>query len=400
MSRMFAVLALFLAPLSIHAQTYTLDESYGQVPVTFTPNVGQFDSTIAFAVEGNNGNVLNGTEGVVFQLVNPDSNYHWWDGIYPDPKFNLRFIDVDLTPEVTFDNRASWNNNYFIGSDPARWHTEIPNYKTAVLQNIYDNIDLRLDENGRRIANSLVVKPGGDVSRITLRCIGSSMTPYLDEVTPEGGLSGTWALGDDWHVVTAPPPACWQMIGGQKVTVDMKYRWVNQNTDTVGYQAGSYDPSYDLYISLDMVASPLWALKTTTGVAAIEVDDQGCAYVAGSTAYKNPYQSTLFALKLNEAGDALEYATYFGSGGTTDASVDITIDADKSIYIAGKTNSSSFPTTESSYKFIIEGWARSFITKLDPYGKNLEYTVFMGRNNISTIPVSYTHLTLPTNREV
>ncbi len=121
-SNIFAfILVLFLFPVRVSAETtYTIDESYDNVPVTLVPNIGQFDSTIAFVVEGNDGNGLEASYGAVFQLEGDDTIGPWSpssDNMDFNEKINLQFVNANLDPEVSFDDPVSWNSNYFIGSD-------------------------------------------------------------------------------------------------------------------------------------------------------------------------------------------------------------------------------------------------------------------------------------------
>src|SRR5262249_41974470 len=93
-------------------------------------------------------------------------------------------------------------------------------------------------------------------------------------------------------------------------------------------------------------------------VTGIAVDERGYAYVAGGTLSNtfptaNPLQPALkigqfsnsdaFVSKLNPAGTALAYSTFFG-GSENDAALGIALDSSGSVYIAGETRSTDLPT--------------------------------------------------------
>lgn len=107
------------------------------------------------------------------------------------------------------------------------------------------------------------------------------------------------------------------------------------------------------------------------GTMTVAIDPAGNAYVAGYTGstdfpVKNPYQGTYaggyydaFITKLNPAGNALVYSTYLG-GSDIDEITTLAIDRSGSVYVAGGTSSSNFPTRNP-----FQGnYPNPFITKL------------------------------------
>jgi hypothetical protein len=384
----FLLILIFSTTSAVSAETsYVLDESYGNVPVTFVPNVGQFDSTIVFAAEGNSLDTLNSQTGTVFSLVDSEtvsvskpqvSDYNL--------KLHLQFQNANTNPSLTFGNPVSWKNNYFIGNNPDNWHTDILNYLNVRLQNIYEGIDLLLESNGRNIETSLIIHPNADKSLIAFK--GSSVISGVDE---DGNLiGGTFAYGDYVRIIEKPP-VCIQVIDGVEVAVDLKYRYIDAGEDsngTVLFEFGEYNQENDIKISLELFYSPLQAVKYVNEVNGVEVDDEGCAYVAGSAVYLRSsfYLKTLFAMKINPDGDGLEYVTYYDSNTQVTIINDIDVDLNNSLYLVGSTNN-TFPTTLGSYQSIIDsdvGYA--YVMKLSPTGNKIVYSILLGgsANNIGT----------------
>ena len=121
----------------------------------------------------------------------------------------------------------------------------------------------------------------------------------------------------------------------------------------------------------------------------IAVDAFGSAYVAGITQSSNfptanPMQSSyeggtdVFVTKLAPAGSTLAYSTYLGAGFFEDC-FSIAVDDQGSAYVAGSTESATFPVT-SPYQISKRTGADAFVTKLTPSGKTRVYSTFLGGN--------------------
>jgi uncharacterized protein (TIGR03437 family) len=119
-------------------------------------------------------------------------------------------------------------------------------------------------------------------------------------------------------------------------------------------------------------------------VAAIAVDSSGDAYLTGITGSKDfpvtkgAYQSTPsagfasstgFVTKLNPAGTALAYSTYFGTSASPNS---IAVDAAGNAYITGL---GGVPTTPGAFRTNGSG---QFVAKLNSAGSGLVYSTFVG----------------------
>ena len=118
----------------------------------------------------------------------------------------------------------------------------------------------------------------------------------------------------------------------------------------------------------------------------IAADANGAAYVTGLTESanfptKNPAQPALggvidvFVVKLNPAGTAVEYSTYFG-GSDEDQGLAIAADSAGAAYVTGQTCSTDFPT-RNGFQPATGGGCDAFVTKLDPAGA-LSYSTYLG----------------------
>ncbi len=131
--------------------------------------------------------------------------------------------------------------------------------------------------------------------------------------------------------------------------------------------------------------------ETASGIV---VDTSGNAYVTGGTTSPNyplvtPILNTLqgnqdaFVTKLNSTGSALVYSTYLGGSGTTGSELanGLAVDSTGTVYVAGTTNSSNFPTTSGTYQRIYGGSQDGFVARINAAGSALLFCTYLGGSN-------------------
>jgi hypothetical protein len=181
----------------------------------------------------------------------------------------------------------------------------------------------------------------------------------------------------------------------------------------------------------NLVYSTYLGGSTLDGAAAIAVDAEGNAYVAGQTSSTDfpvtqgalqmtnnaaaAQTSNAFVAKLNSTGTALIYSTFLGgSGGPSqspmeggciaagsransllgtgvadneDGALAITIDSSGDAYIAGQALSTNFPVTQGAFQAQSNGAktnaTNAFVAKLNPAGSALIYSTYLGGSGTS-----------------
>jgi hypothetical protein len=126
-------------------------------------------------------------------------------------------------------------------------------------------------------------------------------------------------------------------------------------------------------------------VETGAGISVID----GFAYVGGGSNSPNlpttadAFDSTLggtldaYALKLNQDGSALVYASYFG--GSSDDVAWIMTATDGTVYLGGLTKSTDFPTTPDAFDRTFNGTSQdAFAMQFDIDAKSLEYSTYLG----------------------
>jgi hypothetical protein len=123
----------------------------------------------------------------------------------------------------------------------------------------------------------------------------------------------------------------------------------------------------------------------------VTVDLIGNTYLTGITSStdfptKNAYQGTyqgntdVYVTKLKPDGSAIMQSTYLGGSDDRDAGYAISVDANGSVFVTGRTDSSDFPTVNP-----LSGersWDEdAFLSQLSPSGSVLMYSTYLGGTN-------------------
>ncbi len=134
----------------------------------------------------------------------------------------------------------------------------------------------------------------------------------------------------------------------------------------------------------------------------IAVDAAGNAYVVGytsSTDFPTAGPSSalkgtrdVFVAKLDAAGSAPICSEYLGGSGTdpsyvvSDVGHAVAVDAAGNIYVTGTTASPDFPVTPGAFQTALAGNEDAFVTKISASCSSLDYSTFLGGNEISAPP--------------
>jgi hypothetical protein len=352
--------------------------AFGQLPVRFIQNQGQLDGAVEYYVKSPAQTLYFTQEGIVFDLTrhNQTEATGTAGGQVERLVFSLDFLGANNKPAIEGTGKDGAVVNYFTGSDPLTWRTDIPTYREVVYHDVYPAIDLRLRGERNALEYDFVVKPGAKIEDITLAYNG------IDSLAIENGelVAGT-AFGD----INQDRPYIYQQIGDETVKVAGGFRLDGGNT--YGFYATAYDERYPLIIDPTLAYSTYLGGNLADQGRDIAVDATGYAYVTGNTGSsnfptKNPYQGTyagstdVFVTKLSTVGNDLIYSTYLG-GSVSDIGQGIALDSSGCAYIIGYTTSSDFPT-RNPYQATYAGNNDAFITKLSAAGNSLIYSTYLG----------------------
>jgi hypothetical protein len=390
-------------------------ERFADRPLYFERNVGQIGPPIDYVAHGINSTLfvsaaeatwaLQGpgssspglqTKGVTSALTGPSSR-----APAPGPVVRMQVLGANSAAAVGQD-RLPTRVNYFLGNDPAQWHTDIPTYGRVEYRDIYPGIHLAYYASGPQLEYDFAVAPGADPGQIRLGFAGADAV----ELDAQGDLVLRTAAGD----VVQHKPVLYQDVNGVRKEVAGHFRLARSNTvcprptaycvsTTVSFQVGAYDRSQPLVIDPVVLSYSTYLGGNSNDYGyGIAVDGAGSAYVTGQTwstdfPTHDPFQSQIaadadaFVAKLSPDGSGLAYATYLGGPGSTCApgtsqGQGIAVDAGGDAFVTGYTESCYFPTYKAFQPAFGGGASDAFVTKLSPAGNALIYSSFLGGTTI------------------
>jgi hypothetical protein len=364
-------------------------------PLTFVPNMGQWDSRVVYRTEAN---------GAVFYFCRDEVDYMFvrnTDQLEESPETQLgietdnldraiykkeailikaRFVGANADAAINGLDRLTQSNNYYLGNNPDRWHTRVPCYGSVIYKDIYPGVDLRYYGNNRSIKYDFIVAPGADISRIRIQYEGVDQLG----VTNDGSLSAVSPFGPVYELT----PYIYQEKNGQKKEIAGRY--VITEPGVFGFVIDdNCDQSVPLVIDPELVYSTYLGGNRYDKVNGITVNDHGEAYVTGYTMSTNfpvlnPYQPSLldtltadvFITRLNSDGNGIISSTYLGGITGGEQGMGIKLDDAGYIYMGGATNSRDFPTVNPYQLHQNDGDVIAL--KLTPNGDSLIYSTYIG----------------------
>ncbi|MBU8933895.1 MAG: SBBP repeat-containing protein [candidate division Zixibacteria bacterium] len=404
---MIVALVVFSTSAVASDQSITVTRNLTSMPLAFTENQGQWDEQVSFRTNAGGATMWFTKDGAVYQFTRTirsedndpisviDKRYlsgrqtpssapnlmHQPDSV-ESIEIKSNFVGSNPNPQMVGVEMMEYKCNYFIGNDPDKWHTDVPNYQAIVYEDVYAGIDLKFYGNGKQMEYDFIVLPGADPSEIMVQYEGTKSI----NVNERGEL----VVETDWGKVVEHKPHVYQVVDDIRELVECEYALVDDQTFCFCLPGG-YDDQYALVID------PVLSYSTFLGGGpydedrgyGIAVDASGCAYVSGWTESsdfptQNAYQTNqgyidVFVTKLSSSGNDLLYSTYLGGSNVdVDKGYGIAVDGSGCAYVTGYTCSSDFPTTPNAYDTSYNGPGDVFVTKLSAAGNALTYSTYIG----------------------
>jgi gliding motility-associated-like protein len=351
LKRIFIFFALFFPALAAVAQSYN--------NIEFIENRGQWDSRVKYKGDVSNGAFFIREGGITVLQYNPADFANAMQMLHgPKPAgtgrnnymvrthaYDIDFLGASTEIRSQADKQISSYNNYFYGNDQSKWAGGCPIYQAITLQNVYPNVDVRYYTDNGFLKYDIIVKPGGDVSKIALKYNG------VDQVQTR---KGELLIGTSVGELKESTPFTYQAgLTGRK-EINCKYSVKN---NVVRFDVKNYDPTATLIIDPVIVfcsfsgsSADNWGFTATYG-------PDGSMYGGGivfsngfpvsTGAYQTNFQGGGFdigIIKLSPNGSSRVYATYIGGSGLEQPH-SLIVDPQGNLILAGRTNSSNYPMT-------------------------------------------------------
>ena len=427
------VLASLLAAVFDHASRLSIDKTsatltaskptvvanYERLPLAFEVNNGQTNTEVKFLSRGNGYTLfLAGDEAVLALLgkgagasvTSPDE--HLKRPVVPHSRLSisqsqatgaLRMKLVGANQDVRAEglDELPGRSNYFIGSDPQKWRTNVPNYARVKYEQVYPGIDLVYYGNQRQLEYDFLVAPNADPRAIRFQIeepngkphspVGQKSALKIDE---NGDLVIAMAGGQ----VRFHKPVVYQTSSGtegvdtsglNREMIPGEYTLTAESQ--VSFSVGAYDHTRPLIIDPVLSYATYLGGVATDFAVGIAVDSVGNAYVTGSTGSPNfpstsgayAYAYDAFLTKISADGASMVYSTFIGGALNSDMGVAVAVDKTSgSAFVGGYTDSPDFPTTANAFQKGAPGdysW-NAFVTKVSPTGDALQYSTLLGGN--------------------
>ncbi len=360
-----------------------------QSGLSFTINRGQWDDRVLFRSTADGMTVWFTGDGVWYQftrLVAPTSpgEFETLPGLSDDVEclaIRTSLVDGNANPVATGQTSHAAVRNYFLGDDPSRWRTGIESYESIEIEEVYPGIDLSYYGNQGKLEYDFIVSPGADPSLIKIRYDGIESLA----VSADGEL----LVSTQWGTVTELRPVSYQVVDDEVTEVTAEYALLSDNTFSFSL-GSDYDPEKPLVIDPVLSYSSYVGGSDEERVGSIAVDAGGYTYLVGFTVSSdfptidsvqgvNAGIQDVFVSKLSLDGSSLIYSTYLGGAGY-DRGYAVDVDEQGNAYVTGLTNSKDFPTVaayqpsngDTLYTYDV------FVAKLSSLGDSLIYSTYLG----------------------
>lgn len=336
--------------------SFLSSSAQGSHNIEFIENKGQWDNRVRFMGQVNNGAVFIRAGGVTMlqydrvAYSNFSNKMHNNPGGAKDPSgdppqipyhaWDVDFAGASLQARIVPDKPLDTYNNYFIGNDPSKWASGCRIYQAITLENIYPGIDARYYTDNGTLKYDLIVKPGGDVSKIVLKYKGIEKLELKNK-----SLAYATSVGE----MKEGSPFTYQFTPEGKTKVSCRYII---RGDELRFDVKNYDPASTLIIDPSVEfctfagsTTDNWGFTATYGPGNT-LFGGGIAFGSGFPANVGPgFQGGTFdmgIIKLSSDGVSRLYATFLGGSGL-DQPHSLICDPQGQLVIAGRSNSGNYP---------------------------------------------------------
>lgn len=317
--------------------------------------------------------------------------------------FKVNFLNNNPDVEIFGNNLQQGHRNYYRGNDPRNWAENVRLYKNVYYKEIYAGIDINLYSTEHNFKYDFIVHAGANPKNIRMKYEGPDRM-YIEY----GHLYIKTCVG----TIIEQKPYAYQEINGVKKEILCAYVLKN---NILSFSVGEYDMSLPLIIDPTLIASTYTGSTADNWGFTATYDAAGNIYTGGIAAAQgypttvgahdatfnggmpnNPigssYPFDIVLTKFNPTGTGLIFSTYYG-GSLNEQPHSLIVNANNELYVAGRTNSTNFPTTTAAFDQSQNGGYDIIVGKFNATGALLASTFVGGTGddgvNVSTSWTSY-----------
>jgi gliding motility-associated-like protein len=364
LKRFLLFTAVLFTACAVSAQSYN--------NIEFIENKGQWDERVLYKGDVSNGAFFIRSGGFTVLQHNPVEYANIGRFLHgqnadgspalPNQKmvlnshaYHVDFLGASSAIKTVPSKVVQSYNNYFIGNDQSKWGKDCKIFQAITLENVYPNVDVRYYTDNNFLKYDIIVKPGGDVSKIALKYNGvnkiQTKNKELVMSTSVGELKESSPYTYQTDVKGKKEISCKYVVKDNVVTFDVKN--YDRSTTLI------IDPQV-IFCSFSGSTADNWGFTATYGPDG-SMYGGGIVFSGGSFpvspgAFQTVYQGgnstgsgavDIGIIKLSPNGSSRLYATYVGGSGNEQPH-SLIVDNQGNLVLAGRSNSSNYPVTGST----------------------------------------------------
>jgi len=274
--------------------------------------------------------------------------------------YEVKFLNANPHPVPVVEKQLTKHYNYFIGDNPAKWGTDCNIYTSVTFKDVYPGIDVHYYTDNSNFKYDIIVNAGGDVSKVALQFDGASNLAVKN---------GNLIIQTTVDTVKELEPYSYTVTKQGNQDIKCKY---SLNGNILHFKLDGYiAPGTPLIIDPSVIFCTFSGSRSDNWGYTATYDNAGNFYAGGIVfgpdfQYTNGAYQKIFAggnnstgegqrgideegfdigiMKFNTTGTGVVYATYIGGTNGNEQPHSLVTDGDGNLIIAGRSNSSDYPT--------------------------------------------------------
>ncbi len=391
----------------------TCSYMYGQRPIEFVENQGQWPENFNYKAQTPNGDIYLRKGGYTVNLSshqNHDKIHAYKHGeIKKAPRlayhaYEVNFLGANANHSFKGGKVQEHYYNYFLSDNPNNWKSGIHPELSVDYKNLYKGIDAHVYSDAGKLKYDILVSAGANATDVKMQYKG------IDGLSKKNGnLIIKTSLGDMQEL----KPYAYQIINDNKVEVRCEYA-IEDETVSFSFPKG-YNQAIELVIDPVLIFSTFsgsigdnWGTTATydqfgnyygggfnivtgfpTTTGAYDLTFNGGLAVGGQIA------QDVSILKFNTTGSTLLYGTYIG-GANNEQPHSLIVDTNTgNLIIAGRTNSTNFPTSPGAFSGTNSGNTDMFVFVIDSTGGTMVGSTYVGGSGDDGVNITATYGSFP-----
>jgi gliding motility-associated-like protein len=347
--------------------------------ISFIENKKQWDEKIKFKSEMRGGALFFESNGIAYsfydidylnkiQAIKSGSTTVVLDSLVTTYAYRMNFLGANTNTAIKGFTPLEQYHNYYIGSDPERWASNVKKYEQIKYEHLYPGVDLLFYEEYHTYKYEFIVKKGANPSQIHIQYEG------VDKISLK---KKNIIIQIGKHETIERRPYAYQLSEtGERVEVACDFVLDGK---VVSFSLGKYDADKELIIDPTLVFASFSGSTSDNWGYSATYDNAGNLY-GGGVVYGMGYPVTLGVFqqlygggscdiaitKFSSDGTQSMFATYLGGSGA-DAPHSLIVNENDELYILATTSSTDYPVTTGAYDITFNGGTRYVVTSANDY---------------------------------